>query len=104
MHNFEDLEFHLFSDTNTKVDGTVAYLCASSNKGITTAFVVSENRETPLKTLTLSRLELMGALLSARLCNKIWKALKLKIHYHFWTDSKIAYFWIMQYLTNSSYS
>ncbi|GFY72450.1 uncharacterized protein TNIN_445931 [Trichonephila inaurata madagascariensis] len=79
----------------TKAFGTVAYLrVTSSNKKILTSFVASKNKIAPLKTLTLPRLELMGALLSARLSSNILKALKLDIPCFFWTDSKITYFWV----------
>ncbi|GFX47808.1 integrase catalytic domain-containing protein [Trichonephila clavipes] len=95
VNNFKTLEIHLFSDASTKTYGTVAYLCVtSSNKEILTSFVVSKNRIAPLKTSTLPRLELMGALLSARLSSNILKALKLDIPFFFWTDSKITYFWV----------
>ncbi|GFR33022.1 integrase catalytic domain-containing protein [Trichonephila clavata] len=95
INNFETLELQLFSDTSTKAYGTVAYLrVTSANKEILTSFVASKNRIAPLKTLTLPRLELMGALLSARLSSNILKALKLDIPCFFWTDSKITYFWV----------
>ncbi|GFS35895.1 integrase catalytic domain-containing protein [Trichonephila inaurata madagascariensis] len=78
VNNFKTLELHLFSDDSTKAYGTVAYLrVTSSNKEILTPFVASKNRIAPLKTLTLPRLELMGALLSARLSNNILKAISL---------------------------
>ncbi|GFS33575.1 integrase catalytic domain-containing protein [Trichonephila inaurata madagascariensis] len=74
----------------TKAYGTVAYLrVTSSNKEILTSFVASKNKIAPL-----TRLELMGALLSARLSSNILKALKLNIPCFFWTDSKITYFWV----------
>ncbi|GFS41146.1 uncharacterized protein TNIN_66531 [Trichonephila inaurata madagascariensis] len=63
VNNFKTLELHLFSDASTKAYGTVSYRVTSSNKEILTSFVASKNRIAPLKTLTLSRLELMGALL-----------------------------------------
>ncbi|GFY54393.1 integrase catalytic domain-containing protein [Trichonephila inaurata madagascariensis] len=79
----------------TKAYGTAAYLrVTSSYKEILTSLVASKNRIAPLKTLTLPRLELMGALLSARLSSNILKALKLDIPCFFWTDSKITYFWV----------
>ncbi|GFT89509.1 integrase catalytic domain-containing protein [Trichonephila clavipes] len=95
--NFKTLELPLLSDVSTKAYGTVTYIrVTSSNKEILTLFVASKNRIAPLKTLTLPRLELMGALLSARLSSNIFKALKLDIPCLLWTDSKIEnskYFW-----------
>ncbi|GFY55234.1 integrase catalytic domain-containing protein [Trichonephila inaurata madagascariensis] len=90
-----DTRTSLFSDASTKAYGTAAYLrVTSSYKEILTSLVASKNRIAPLKTLTLPRLELMGALLSARLSSNILKALKLDIPFFFWTDSKITYFWV----------
>ncbi|GBL95146.1 hypothetical protein AVEN_253491-1 [Araneus ventricosus] len=47
-----------------------------------------------MKKLTLPRIELMGALLSARLSDRIIKTLNLKFVCRFRTDSKITLFWI----------
>ncbi|GFY50834.1 integrase catalytic domain-containing protein [Trichonephila inaurata madagascariensis] len=65
VNNFKTLE-HIFSDASSKgIWNSSLYLrVTSSNKEILT-FVASKNRIAPLKTLTLPRLELMGALLSA---------------------------------------
>ncbi|GFX70749.1 uncharacterized protein TNCV_1032771 [Trichonephila clavipes] len=50
----------------------------------------------PLNCVTLSRPELLGALVTARLASKVKKIVNLKrscLQYH-WTDSKIVLFWI----------
>ncbi|GFW36480.1 pro-Pol polyprotein [Trichonephila clavipes] len=56
----------------------------------------SKSRVAPLKVLTLPRLELMGALLAARLAKEISRVLNEKISTtnYFWTDSTIALSWI----------
>ena len=58
MHKFEDVDLHLISDASTKASGTVAYLCATTNKEITMTFVAFKNRVAPLKILMLPKLKL----------------------------------------------
>ncbi|GFW03123.1 integrase catalytic domain-containing protein [Trichonephila clavipes] len=50
----------------------------------------------PLNCVTLPRLELLGALVAARLASKVKKIVNLKISclQYPWTDSKIVLFWI----------
>ncbi|GFV39547.1 hypothetical protein TNCV_1367881 [Trichonephila clavipes] len=50
-----------------KAYGTVAYLRVELNDGNISSFVASKGRGAPLKTLSIPRLELMGALLSYKL-------------------------------------
>ncbi|GFW25950.1 integrase catalytic domain-containing protein [Trichonephila clavipes] len=53
-------------------------------------------RVAPLNCVTLPRLELLGALIAARLASKVKKIVNLKrscLQYH-WSDSKIVLFWI----------
>ncbi|GFS32504.1 reverse transcriptase domain-containing protein [Trichonephila inaurata madagascariensis] len=92
IHN---IELHLFSDASIKAYETVAYLSVELNDGnIITSFVASKGRVAPLKTLSLPHPELMGALLSARLSEKIMKGLEFPVQRIFWTDSSIVFFWI----------
>ncbi|GBO10623.1 hypothetical protein AVEN_97488-1 [Araneus ventricosus] len=89
------IELHCFPDASQKAYGMVASLRILFNdERIQTVFVGSKTRVDPLKKLTLPRLELMGALLSARLSDRIIKALNLNLICRFWTDLQITLFWI----------
>ncbi|GFT91480.1 integrase catalytic domain-containing protein [Trichonephila clavipes] len=82
-------------DSSKKAYGTVVYLRIALKNGKTfTNFVASKCRVAPLKTISLPRLELMGALPSARLSYKISKTINYITSRYFWTDSSITYFWI----------
>ncbi|GFU72874.1 integrase catalytic domain-containing protein [Trichonephila clavipes] len=72
------------------------YLRTKSRNGISVKLVTSKSRVAPLNSVTLPRLELLGALVAARLASKVKKIVNLKrscLQYH-WTDSKIVLFWI----------
>ncbi|GFW02566.1 integrase catalytic domain-containing protein [Trichonephila clavipes] len=89
--NATNIQLHCFSDSSKKAYGTVIYFRVIRTDGtITTSFVTSKSRVAPLKTLSLPRLELMGALLSARLCCKV----KHEKSCFFHTDSSIVCHWI----------
>ena len=82
---------HVFADASLTAYGAVAFLCRGSN----TSFVIAKSRVAPLKPLTLPKLELMGALTAARLCNFVLQALHtLNISIHLWSDSQIVLHWI----------
>ncbi|GFU04098.1 integrase catalytic domain-containing protein [Nephila pilipes] len=95
--NVVDVQLHSFSDSSKKAYVTVIYFRVVRTDGtISTSFVTSKSRVAPLKTLSLPRLELMGALLSARLCDKVSKTLKFEKSCFFHTDSSIVYHWIQR--------
>lgn len=55
----------------------------------------SKSRVSPLKVLSLPRLELCGAVLLIRLMNKVLTSLNVKVHGQvYWTDSQIVLAWI----------
>ncbi|GFR21277.1 integrase catalytic domain-containing protein [Trichonephila clavata] len=75
--------------------GTILYLrFVTCNNKIETGFICSKSRVAPLKSLTLPRLELTAALLSARLAKQVSSCLKFNANIYYWTDSLISYYWI----------
>ncbi|GFV91446.1 integrase catalytic domain-containing protein [Trichonephila clavipes] len=92
----DDVELHSFCDASKKAYGAAIYLRTKSRNGISVKLVTSKNRVAPLNCVTLPRLELLGALVAARVASKVKKIVNLKrscLQYH-WTDSKIVLFWI----------
>ncbi|GBM11079.1 hypothetical protein AVEN_206495-1 [Araneus ventricosus] len=95
LNEVDDVQLHCFSDASKKAYGAVVYIRVVFKNGrIISNFVASKSRVAPLKTLSMPRLELMGALLAARLNSKISKYLNFPVTQYFWTDSSIVYYWI----------
>ncbi|GFT92031.1 integrase catalytic domain-containing protein [Trichonephila clavipes] len=88
-------EIHCFSDASKSAYGTILYLrFVTCNNEIETSFICSKGRVAPLKSLTLPRLELTAALLSARLAKQVSSCLKFDANIYYWTDSLISCYWI----------
>ena len=89
----DNVELHVFSDASTVAYGAVALLRHDTH----TSFVMAKNRVAPLKKLTLPQLELMAALIGARLAHFIQKSMERKYHnlcVVLWTDSQIVLHWL----------
>ena len=80
---------HIFVDASIKAYGTVAYLTSGPH----TAMVMSKSRVAPLKKLTLPQLELMAAVVGARLASYLRNQLKIA-HTVYWSDSQIIIHWL----------
>ena len=79
------MELHAFSDASIKAYGAVVYLYSQTHSD--TAFVIAKSRIAPLKCPTLPRLELMAALIAARLTKFVINSLNLiNIPVYVWVD------------------
>lgn len=80
---------HVFTDASLQAYGAVVYIVDGEQSN----FVMAKNRVAPIKSMTLPRLELMGALLGARLVKYIQNNVDVS-EVLFWCDSQIVINWI----------
>ena len=84
---------HVFADSSLKAYGAVAYV----SHGHQSSLVMAKSRVAPLKELTLPQLELMAALIGARLASFVSRALKPRypnLKVKLWPDSEIVLHWL----------
>lgn len=103
--NCETLELHAFCDSSEKAYGGAVYVRHVRTDG--TALVTllcSKSRVSPLKTVSLPRLELCGALLLTELMSHVKQALmngQIEISQTvYWTDSTIVLAWLTDEAAN----
>ncbi|GFS85647.1 uncharacterized protein TNCV_4759851 [Trichonephila clavipes] len=96
IHSVESFELHAFSDASENAYGLSIYLKSICALGeVKVCLVTSKSRVSPLKQISIPRLELCGAVLAAKLMKKVKEALNLQIAaVHFWSDSSIVIAWI----------
>ena len=89
---------HGFCDASKRAYAAVVYLVAQTGSELCVRFVASKTRVAPLRELSIPRLELMSALLLARLLDNITKSLSLNLSLDqptCYTDSQVALYWII---------
>ncbi|XP_030761095.1 uncharacterized protein LOC115886162 [Sitophilus oryzae] len=95
-NNPKFIEMHCFSDASQDAYGSCIYVRSRDQDGnIQVHLFCAKTKVAPLKVITIPRLELCGALLSARLAKKIMSSLKRTVdNIIFWTDSSIVLGWL----------
>ncbi|XP_066261302.1 uncharacterized protein [Euwallacea similis] len=96
VNNPKSIEVHGFSDASERAYGCCVYLRSTDENGkIESHLLCAKSRVSPLKSLSLPRLELLGAVLLAKLVKRSIHALKQPITRMFlWADSTIVLCWI----------
>ena len=92
----DKIELLCFTDASEKAFGCCVYVSVTKNGMTKLSLVTSRVRVAPLKHMTLPRLELLGALLGARMLSFVKTSLLLPmdVPYVCFTDSTIVLHWI----------
>nr|CAH7740565.1 unnamed protein product [Callosobruchus chinensis] len=94
-HNASRIKLHGFCDASQRAYGACVYVKSITNDTSSTQLLCSKSRVAPLKTVSLPRLELCGALLLTRLMSKVLESIKISVDsVSYWTDSSIVLCWI----------
>ena len=100
-HDFGEVteyQLHHFSDASERAYGVASYLRVTNREGkVYCSLVMARTRLTPLKRVTIPRLELMAATLAVRLDGMLRRELDFTLSDSvFWSDSTI----VLQYIKN----
>ena len=91
----ENSQLHAFSDASSSAYGAVVYLRYVVGNEIKIRFVAAKAFVSPIRELTIPKLELQGALAAYRLANQVATELRIpKTSITYWSDSRTALLWV----------
>ena len=93
------IELHGFCDASMNADGCCVYFrFVHRSKFVKVVLVTPKSRIAPLRKQSIPKLELLSCLLLVRLINTLKKEFKNFydiLNFYLWTDSSVAYSWIV---------
>ncbi|XP_070170934.1 uncharacterized protein [Polyergus mexicanus] len=94
--DYTDVQFHGFCDASNVGYGACLYIRSNNrNNDVHCHLLCAKSRVAPLKSVTIPRLELCGALLLAKLYREVHRAFRLSPNKTvLWSDSTIVLHWI----------
>lgn len=95
----QKIELHHFSDASSSGYGQCSYIRVVAKDEVHCALIMAKARVAPTRVVTIPRLELTAAAVSAGVSNFLRTELELKIDEEFfWTDSQV----VLGYITNEA--
>lgn len=90
-----DIEIHGFSDASTQAYAVAIYLKTTFEGQVQVNLLCAKTKVAPLKRISIPRLELMAALMLAKLVAHIKTIFRFpQAKYYYWSDSQISLAWI----------
>lgn len=88
-------ELHVFMDASENIFAAVAYWRIISNDKIEVALIGAKARASPMKPISIPRLELQAAVVGSRFARTIIESHKVTVERRiFWSDSSSVLYWI----------
>ena len=93
LSSVDKVELHGFGEASERAYGTAVYICAEDKDGNRISnLVMAKSRVAPVKRISLSRLELLAAYITAKL---LIQALRIAVDAVYgWSDSQFTLAWI----------
>ena len=92
------LQIHVFTDASSSVYAATVFIRVQEDSNVSCRLLMTKARVAPIKQVTIPRLELIGAVLGARLSKYVKDAYPglANVRSYFWTDSRVVMYWINQ--------
>ena len=94
------IQIHAFCDASLAAYGVCIYVRTEYNNNIKVALLCSKSRVSPVKTLTVPKLELCAASLLAELVDVVVKMLSTSCQVFCWSDSMVVLSWLREHPSN----
>ena len=90
-----EIQLHIFVDASENAYAAVGFFRVESSAGVETALVAAKTKVGPLGIVSIPRMELLAALLGARLATSIRENHDLVVNStYYWSDSKTVLSWV----------
>ncbi|XP_073986124.1 uncharacterized protein [Rhodnius prolixus] len=91
---WEEVSMHVFCDASKDAYAACVFIRSRCGDSVIVRLVQARSRVSPIKAMTIPRLELMAAVIATRLGVATKRALSMEFKSYYWSDSAVALTWI----------